>query len=295
MESVSKPFPSVLACLALLGSANLLLQAGAPQRSSTRGANSSWRSLHALQPHSIRPPSTPSVPDQSHSYLGFDRNIYPGDLALPILQKTFVFTSYWLSSPLGEKTNTWLGKREFLRSRGFGFLVLYRGRESGELKNEVAARRNGIQDARNAAAAAKREGFASGVIIFLDIEEGGRLPANYHTYLGLWSEELARAGYHPGVYCSGIPVKEGPDVTITTADDIRDQAASRDITIWAYNVFCPPSPGCTFPQDRPPPSSSGIGWPSTAGLVSADLVSSNRSTISEPSSTSGNETSCPKR
>jgi len=244
MESISKPFPSVLACLALLGSANLLLQAGAPQRSSTRGANSSWRSLHALQPHSIRPPSTASVPDQSHSYLGFDRNIYPGDLALPILQKTFVFTSYWLSPPPGEKTNTWLGKREFLRSQGFGFLVLYRGRESGELKNEVAARRNGIQDARNAAAAAKREGFASGVIIFLDIEEGGRLPANYHTYLRVWSEELARAGYHPGVYCSGIPVKEGPDVTITTADDIRNQAASRDITIWAYNVFCPPSPGC---------------------------------------------------
>ncbi len=260
MESVSKPFPSVLACLALFGSAILVLQAGVPQRSSTRGANSSLPSLNALRPHSIRPPSTPSVPAQSHSYLGFDRNIYPGDRALPILQKTFVFTSYWLSPPPGEKTNTWLGKREFLRSQGFGFLVLYRGRESGELKNEVAARRNGTQDARNAAAAAKREGFASGAIIFLDIEEGGRLPANYHTYLRVWSEELTRAGYHPGVYCSGIPVKEGPDVAITTADDIRNQATSRDITIWAYNVFCPPSPGCTFPPDPPPPSSSGIGY-----------------------------------
>jgi len=31
MESVSKPFPSVLACLALFGSAILLLQAGVPQ------------------------------------------------------------------------------------------------------------------------------------------------------------------------------------------------------------------------------------------------------------------------
>jgi len=57
-----------------------------------------------------------------------------------------------------------------------------------------------------------------------------------------------------------IPVQEGPDIAITTADDIRNQAASRDIMIWAYNVLCPPSPGCTFPQDPPPPSSSGIGY-----------------------------------
>jgi len=39
----------------------------------------------------------------SRSYLGFDRNIYPGDEALPILRKTFSFTSYWLSPPPGEK------------------------------------------------------------------------------------------------------------------------------------------------------------------------------------------------
>src|SRR6266481_5883893 len=209
----------------------------------------------------IVPPQVSLAPETApRFYLGFDRNIYPGDAALPILRKTFVFTSYWLSPPPGEKINTWLGKREFLRSLGFGFLVLHRGRESGELKNEAAAKRNGTQDAKNAVAAAKSEGFASGTIIFLDIEEGGRLPANYHAYLAVWSEELTRAGYHPGVYCSGMPVKEEPGITITTADDIRNHPASRDITIWAYNDFCPPSPGCAFPQDPPPPSSSGIGY-----------------------------------
>jgi len=194
------------------------------------------------------------------AYLGFDRNIYPGDSSLPILRKSFAFTSYWLSPPPGEKANTWKGKRELLLSHGFGFLVLYRGRESRELKNEAAAKQIGFQDAKNAAAAAKSEGFASGAIIFLDIEEGGRLPANYHAYLAVWSEELTRAGYHPGVYCSGMPVQEGPGVTITTADDIRNDAASRDISIWAYNDLCPPSPGCAFPQDPPPPSLSGIGY-----------------------------------
>jgi hypothetical protein len=196
----------------------------------------------------------------SPSYLGFDRNIYPGDSSLPVLRKSFAFTSYWLSPPPGEKLNTWKGKRQLLLSHGFGFLVLYRGRDSRELKNEVAAKRIAFQDAKNAAAAAKSEGFASGAIIFLDIEEGGRLPPTYHAYLAVWSEELTRAGYRPGAYCSGMPVHEGSAVTITTADDIRHDAASRNINIWAYNDFCPPSPGCAFPQDPPPPSSSGISY-----------------------------------
>ena len=198
----------------------------------------------------------------ARSYLGFDRNLYPGDDALPILRKTFSFASYWLSPPPGERTNTWKGKRELLLSHGFGFLILYRGRESRELQNEAAAKRIGIQDAKNGAAAAKAEGFASGAIIFLDIEEGGRLPASYHAYPAAWSEELTRAGYRPGVYCSGMPVQEGSAVTITTADDIHNQAATRDISIWAYNDFCPPSPGCAYSQDPPPPSSSGIGFAS---------------------------------
>src|SRR5713226_8144839 len=134
----------------------------------------------------------------SRSYLGFDRNIYPGDDALPILRKTFAYTSYWLSPPPGEKTNTWLGKRELLRSQGFGFLVLYRGPQSSELQSTWSERINhssqpkaqawkrGTADARLAEAAAKKEGFPSHTVIFLDIEEGGRLPAVYHAYLRAW-------------------------------------------------------------------------------------------------------------
>jgi hypothetical protein len=192
------------------------------------------------------------------AYLGFDRNVYPGDASLPILRKTFAFSGYWLSPPPGEKTNTWLRKRELLRSQGFGFLVLYRGRDSSELKNEAIAKRFGMEDATAAATAAKLEGFTAGPIIFLDIEEGGRLPATYHAYLRTWYDELTSERYRAGVYCSGIPVNEEPGVTITTADDIRNNAPSRDITFWVYNDACPPSPGCAFPEDPPSPSSGGI-------------------------------------
>jgi Rv2525c-like, glycoside hydrolase-like domain len=197
---------------------------------------------------------------RNRSYLGFDRNIYPGDSSLPALRKSFAFTSYWLSPPPGEKLNTWQGKRELLLSHGFGFLVLYSGRSIRELKNETDAAERGTQDSRAAAASAKKEGFAVDTIIFLDIEEGGRLPATYHIYLRAWSEELKRAGFLAGVYCSGIPVKEEPGVTITTADDINSHVPSREIVIWAFNDVCPPSPGCTFPKNPPAPSASGISY-----------------------------------
>jgi hypothetical protein len=192
------------------------------------------------------------------SYLGFDRNIYPGDASLPILRKSFAFTSYWLSPPPGEKLNTWKEKRELLLSHGFGFLVLYRGRDSSELKNEADATEKGTQDSRAAAAAAKEEGFAARTIIFLDIEEGGRLPATYHVYLRAWSEELAHAGFLAGVYCSGIPVKEERGVTITTAEDIHTHASSHELVTWTYNDACPPSPGCAFPENPLAPSASGV-------------------------------------
>lgn len=114
-------------------------------------------------------------PARERSYLGFDRNIYPGDEALPILRKTFSFASYWLSPPPGETTNTWSGKRDILKMNGFGFVVLFRGREDEDLKSVEDAAQKGEADASATVGAAQREGFSAQSIIYLDIEEGGRL------------------------------------------------------------------------------------------------------------------------
>jgi hypothetical protein len=194
------------------------------------------------------------------TYLGFDRNVYPGDDALPILRKSFSFASYWLSPPPGEKVNTWRGKHDLLRSQGFGFVALYRGRQSRELRTESQAKQRGASDARNASGAAEAEGFAPQTIIFLDIEEGGRLAATYHAYLRAWADELARSGYRVGVYCSAIRVDEGGGATILTADDIRSHIGALDVVYWVYNDMCPPSPGCGAPQNPPPVSASGVPY-----------------------------------
>jgi hypothetical protein len=212
----------------------------------------------------------------SHFYLGFDRNIYPGDAALPILRKTFAFSSYWLSPPPGERTNTWTGKRELLRSLDFGFLILFRGPQIRELekvwselpsnraaaRQEARAEKKGTLDARQAASAAKKEGFPGRTVIFLDIEEGGRLPSVYHAYLHAWVDQLALAGYRAGVYCSGMAVSEDHGATIKTAGDIHNNMGKRDVLYWIYNDACPPSLGCVAPSNPPSPSASGVSYAS---------------------------------
>ncbi len=192
------------------------------------------------------------------TYLGFDRNEYPGDDALPSLHKTFSFTSYWLGPPPGEKRSSWQGKRALLASQGFGFLVLFNGRESRQLKSAFYARQMGFMDADSAANFARGEGFPDGTVIFLDIEEGGRLPNNYHEYVSAWGDKLEIAGFRAGVYCSAMPVDEGDGTKITTAQDIRSHIGSRPMVFWVYNEACPPSPGCTFPQTPPSPATSGF-------------------------------------
>jgi hypothetical protein len=196
----------------------------------------------------------------SHSYLGFDLNVYPGDEALPVLRKTFSFAGYWLSPPPGAKQNTWIGKRHLLLAQKFGFLVLFRGPQISELKSPSQAGAKGTADAATAAASAKSEGFPPHAIIFLDIEEGGRLPAKYHAYLRAWVDALVRAGYRSGVYCSGMPVNEGQGVTIITADNIRNNLGKRELTYFVFNDACPPAPGCVVPHNPPPPSASGVPY-----------------------------------
>jgi Domain of unknown function (DUF1906) len=193
-----------------------------------------------------------------HAYLGFDRNDYPGELAMATLRKEFAFSGYWLTPPPGGKTNSWAGKHRVMEAQGYGFLLLARGRTASETRSALSAQPKGISDAREAARSAKAEGFPNGAIIFLDIEEGGRLAAAYHAYLRAWADELVKLGFRPGVYCSGLMVDEGNGMTIVTADDIRTNEAPRKLAYWVFNDACPPSPGCVSVANPPLPSASGV-------------------------------------
>ncbi|CAN5415227.1 hypothetical protein BH10ACI4_BH10ACI4_34050 [soil metagenome] len=204
-----------------------------------------------------------SAEQPAGSYVGFDRNEYPGDAALPVLRKHFSFVGYWLTNPPGSRSNNWVGKRAALREQGFGFLVLANGRFDTEIlkakkTSGLSAEALGKKDAANAVAAAEREHFPAGTIIFLDQEQGGRLLPVQADYLFGWTEAVSRSAYKPGGYMSGQAVGDGPGKTITTAQDVREQVAAKHlhpVALWVYDDACPPSNGCMLQ----PPAFRGSG------------------------------------
>lgn len=194
--------------------------------------------------------------DGSRSYLGFDRNDYPGDASLKSLHQTFSYTGYWLNHPPGASSNSWAGHRAAVESAGFGFLVLFNGRLYAQLKTVANARRLGRSDARAATLSARREGFLRATIIFLDQEQGGRMLPEQKAYIYAWVDGVTAAGFRTGIYCSGVPATD--DGNVVTAEDIRQSAGKREIAYWAINDACPPAPGCAFPQHPPRPEQSGV-------------------------------------
>jgi hypothetical protein len=187
----------------------------------------------------------------ARSFVGFDKNDYPGDAALPALHRSFAYSSYWLNNPPGTSSNGWAGKRGVLRAAGFGFLILFNGRLDAHLKGKDAAAL-GRADGQAAVAAARKEGFPPGAVVFLDQEEGGRLLPEQSAYLFAWVEAVRKSQYKPGVYCSGIVIPG----QISTAQDISSH--DRAIALWVWNEACPPAPGCALPKKSLTPAASGV-------------------------------------
>jgi hypothetical protein len=200
------------------------------------------------------------IAQQHTTFLGMDRNDYPGDANMPALRKTFVFTGYWLNNPPGADRNSWAGKRAQLQAMGFGFLLLFNGREYKELKASGDATAVGSRDAAAAVRAAASEGFPNRAIIFLDQEQGGRMLPEQRAYIHAWIDGAVKAGYGAGVYCSGIAFRESSKVSVVTANDIRDNAGSRDVHFFISNDQCGPAPGCVFSNPPPAPAKSGVGF-----------------------------------
>jgi len=195
-------------------------------------------------------------------FLGMDRNDYPGDANMQALKKTFAFTGYWLNNPPGSASNAWTGKRQALQTMGYGFLLLFNGREYADLKASGDAAKTGTRDAEAAVKVAQREGFPKHAVIFLDQEQGGRMLPEQRAYIHAFADGVVRGGYRAGVYCSGIPYRESGSATVITANDIRDHAEGRDLAFFVSNDHCGPSRGCVFPANPPKPSASGVSFAS---------------------------------
>ena len=117
-------------------------------------SSTTW--AQATSPQQL-PPAGNGV-DQNRTYLGFDRNEYPGDDQLSALRHSFAYAGYWLNAPPGDSQNSWRGKRALLIEHGFGFLILFNGRLDAELRGKDAAAL-GRADAASAVSAAAARVF----------------------------------------------------------------------------------------------------------------------------------------
>jgi len=220
-------------------------------------------------------PEVPAADNSKPSFLGFDRNDYPGDSDLVALHEHFAFTGFWLNNPPGEQANSWAGHRPQLVAAGFGFLVLWNGRLDAEIKHsKLSPDALGRQDAQNAIASARREGFPDNTILFLDQEEGGRLLPEQSAYFFAFTEAIAASPFRAGSYLSGQPSDDGPGahgkrITITTAQDVRETVAAKHlhpVALWVSQDACPPAPGCTVD-----PSAVAHLHPKDSGTLDAQV------------------------
>ena len=143
---------------------------------------------------------------------------------------------------------------------GYGFLLLFNGREYNELKASGDAAAVGTRDAEAAVQAAQAKGFPKRAIIFLDQEQGGRMLSEQRAYIHAFVDGVTRAGYRAGVYCSGVPFHESAGTSVITANDIREHAEDREIHFFISNDHCGPSRGCVFPTTAPRPADSGVSF-----------------------------------
>jgi hypothetical protein len=211
--------------------------------------------LEAAAHHGADAVFKPSGKTAAGEYVGFDRNLYPGDQRLAELHKSFAYAGFWLNDPPGETSNSWAGKRMLLRRAGFGFLVLANGRLDAEInRSKLKPAALGIQDAVSAVASAKQEGFPANTLIFLDQEEGGRLLPEQAEYFFAWTEAVSDSEFRAGAYLSGQASPDGTGLDgrplmVTTAEDVRQHIAAEHlhpVVFWVQQDACPPAPGCTL-------------------------------------------------
>lgn len=155
--------------------------------------------------------------------VGFDTHTYPGDATMKAWKNTpgspYKWVGFYLPSPCHADAS-WSGKRDELKSMGWGVAVVYVGEQTWGHgpRNLTTAQRDairgkspcsadllttdeGVRDGLDAAQKAAHEGFAKGTIVFLDIERMQNIPGGMRDYYKAWVSTLLQDGrFTPGVY-----------------------------------------------------------------------------------------------
>ena len=156
-------------------------------------------------------------------YVGFDTHTYPGTAVMRTWKETpgspYSWVGYYLPSPC-HANKSWMGKRDTLQTMGWGLAIIYVGQQTWgktprklslsqlnalrrrtDCSTDLISADEGTRNADEAVARASAEGFANGVIIFLDLERMETVPPAMRDYYRAWTARmLANDKYRPGIY-----------------------------------------------------------------------------------------------
>lgn len=207
---------------------------------------------------------------------GFDRLAYPGDTIMQNLwtKTSLAFTGFYLAPAPDHPDTSWMAKRATLKNMGWGFAVIYVGRQAGWTNLTYA---QGQTDGTNAANLASQAGFPANTVLFLDIETGGTLPTNLISYIQGWANQVwFHTQYDVGVYCSFYQ----------SAAQIHTALSSiPSVVFWCWNINCGPSVGCLISGSAPNPANCGVSYAAVWQYAQSPLNSVGNCSGYKPSGT----------
>lgn len=178
---------------------------------------------------------------------GFDTRDYPGDDVMRAWFGTspYRWVGYYLPAPC-YTGSTWSGRRDALREIGWGFALIYVGEQdwgamSGAVVDTAAVddprcssahltEEQGRAHADAAASAAADDGFATGSVIFLDVERVESVSPGLVAYVRSWVARMLEAGrYTPGLYAHDSNVDE---LYVVVAEEFGRRQRSERAPLW---------------------------------------------------------------
>jgi Domain of unknown function (DUF1906) len=182
------------------------------------------------------------------AFAGFDSSAYPGDAIMKWLRANtnLVWCGYYFGATPSHTGTDWMGRRAVLQSLNWGIAPLYVGQQTVGRGSHHPDAAHGTTDGQQAAKLMSSEGFASGSVVYLDLENGLPFPQSEKDYVKFWSAAVQGAGFTPGIYCS-----------YTLAAQVAALVPSA--LIWAFKV--PTNKAHKVPGPHyPDPSPAGSGY-----------------------------------
>jgi hypothetical protein len=164
-------------------------------------------------------------------FLGFDRSGYPGDDVMQSLWDSvpdLLFVCLYLAPAPSHQNRAWTDAASALQAMGWGLVPTYVGQQVIGAGSHIVTADQGRIDAQNAHTLAGSASLEEGSVIYLDIENGGDMPANQVAYVTSWIDEVnANTDYWAGVYCSHFK-------TAKQVADIASGVTDHDVATWAF-------------------------------------------------------------